>query len=690
MKDNVLLMEIDKPLYETIHSVQYDRNSRFVHVKLLNNSLPFDLTNKRVILSGSKPDGEEIFNTCKIVEDLVVIEITEDMNAVPGVSEYSLEIYGGDMSLLQTKNFKIKVTPSVRSNKVESRSEVKALTDALSEVQNIDNRFAETNAQLSQVEDYTTNSFSIATEKTIVNTNKISDIDVVVKGILTSLDIKDIDYHLKKKAIGESNGYYRDFSKELKLDNTIELNGNALDGQRVISKSSFSEKGVVVKYDFENGKIKFKLKGQAFCISLKYKDEKNKLIIYNEVSAIKVAKYINGVLSVIHTLNGVSLANSDDFYSALFTKTDSTYSLKIENNNSIIFEENFERPNELVDFPNYISVGSINSQCSIYEITTVDEISESIYYQTRWFDKEIDGANHKCTINSGSELYFDVDGASKIQLFTTDIGTVDAQNKPFIAVRFDNGAYTRYRISGNSVLINTPSKGRHHVNIVISSIRYNGNKWLNEEGFALKDIVTDTGAILKAQNIENRNQIMFIGDSITEGQLMTANDMTGLQSELSYAHISAKRLGCLPLQVGFGGTGVMTGGNAGMGQTIDYIANITSTRKQNDNINNIRLIVINIGTNDANKEASSFKIWYQRTLDKVKEIYGSSIKIVIVRPFTVEVHPQQIKELAEENGCYLFEVNGNVETRDGVHPTANGHLEVSNQLVQYIITKNLI
>lgn len=175
MHKKTIVMEIDKPLYEVIDSVQYDRNSRFVHVKLLNNSLPFDLTNKRIILSGSKPDGEEIFNTCKIEEGLVVIEITEEMNAVPGISEYSLEIYGGDMSLLQTKNFKIKVTPSVRPKKVESRSEVKALTDALSEVQNIDNRFAETNAQLSHNVNYINDINEIKADK-IYTYNKV-DVD---------------------------------------------------------------------------------------------------------------------------------------------------------------------------------------------------------------------------------------------------------------------------------------------------------------------------------------------------------------------------------------------------------------------------------------------------------------------------------------------------------------------------------
>lgn len=179
MKNNVILMEIDKPLYETIQSVQYDRNSRFVHVKLLNNSLPFDLTNKRVILSGSKPDGEEIFNTCKIEEDLVIIEITEEMNAVPGISKYSLEVYGGDMSLLQTKNFKIRVTPSNRSKAIESRSEVKALNDLISEVQNIDNRFAKTNAQLSNLNNQKADKSQIGTPLVANSVAEMTDLTKV-------------------------------------------------------------------------------------------------------------------------------------------------------------------------------------------------------------------------------------------------------------------------------------------------------------------------------------------------------------------------------------------------------------------------------------------------------------------------------------------------------------------------------
>ena len=250
MHKKTIVMEIDKPLYEVIDSVQYDRNSRFVHVKLLNNSLPFDLTNKRIILSGSKPNGEEIFNTCKIEEDLVVIEITEDMNAVPGVSEYSLEIYGGDMSLLQTKNFKIEVTPSVRSKKVESRSEVKALTDALSEVQNIDNRFAETNAQLSE------------TKQQLEQKASKDDIANISSGTpLFSSSIGGMT-DTTKNYVNTTDGYLYVYSGEKWNKTTVQYQSTGISDKSVTSiKTDFlDQKNLVVFGDFISGK---KIQGDA-------------------------------------------------------------------------------------------------------------------------------------------------------------------------------------------------------------------------------------------------------------------------------------------------------------------------------------------------------------------------------------------------------------------------------------------
>lgn len=151
MLNKTLFLEIDKPNYTPIYSVQYDYNSRFYNITILNQSQPLDLTGLRVVVAGKKPDGEDVFNSCKILDakkGQVQLELTEQMNAVNGASEYALELFSAD-GMLSSQPFKLIVTRSTIPKSVESSKELGALKDALNEVQDIDNRFAQTNAQLS-------------------------------------------------------------------------------------------------------------------------------------------------------------------------------------------------------------------------------------------------------------------------------------------------------------------------------------------------------------------------------------------------------------------------------------------------------------------------------------------------------------------------------------------------------------
>lgn len=153
MLNKTLFLEIDKPNYTPIYTVQYDYNSRFYEITILNNSQPLDLTGIRVIVAGKKPDGKEVFNSCKVLDakkGLIQLELTEQMNAVNGASEYALELFSAD-GMLSSQPFKLIVTRSTISKSVESSKELGALKDALNEVQDIDNRFAQTNAQLSEI-----------------------------------------------------------------------------------------------------------------------------------------------------------------------------------------------------------------------------------------------------------------------------------------------------------------------------------------------------------------------------------------------------------------------------------------------------------------------------------------------------------------------------------------------------------
>lgn len=137
-----LKIDIDKKNFEVIPSVQYDNNTRFLHIQLLNNSVPFDITGCSVILSGVKEDGNPIFNSCDIINSeigFIQAEVTEQMNAIPGYIDCEIKIYDGE-GVLTSKKFTIKVTASQTSREVESSGEFKALTDAVNKVTSIGNK----------------------------------------------------------------------------------------------------------------------------------------------------------------------------------------------------------------------------------------------------------------------------------------------------------------------------------------------------------------------------------------------------------------------------------------------------------------------------------------------------------------------------------------------------------------------
>lgn len=136
-------IDIDKKSLETVSSVQYDSNTRFLHISLVNNSLPLDLTGCSVKISAIKPDDTAIFNSCTIIDTkqgFVEAELTEQINAAQGNVKCELKIYS-ETGVLTTKTFDIEVTASITASKaITSKNEFKALTDALKVVQGIDNK----------------------------------------------------------------------------------------------------------------------------------------------------------------------------------------------------------------------------------------------------------------------------------------------------------------------------------------------------------------------------------------------------------------------------------------------------------------------------------------------------------------------------------------------------------------------
>jgi parallel beta-helix repeat protein len=147
-------MDIDKKLYITINAKQNDVG-RYIQITLLNNSVALDLTGHTVKIFGLKSDGTLIFNNVTIVDatkGIVKAELTNQTLAVAGLLNCELVIYGTDNTKISSMSFGINVIVSVNNeNAIESTNEFGSLQNALGQVQNIDNRFATVNEQMTSI-----------------------------------------------------------------------------------------------------------------------------------------------------------------------------------------------------------------------------------------------------------------------------------------------------------------------------------------------------------------------------------------------------------------------------------------------------------------------------------------------------------------------------------------------------------
>lgn len=77
--------------------------TRYVDISLFNNGQPYLISSDtvRAVLRGTKPDNKNVFNQCKIIDNNTIrAEITQQMSAVPGKSDYEISI----MSLTENRS----------------------------------------------------------------------------------------------------------------------------------------------------------------------------------------------------------------------------------------------------------------------------------------------------------------------------------------------------------------------------------------------------------------------------------------------------------------------------------------------------------------------------------------------------------------------------------------------------------
>ena len=131
-----IVVDITQRNYNTLQTIQYDVDSRYVNVKIVNNGKNVDLTNYMVSIACKKPDGKIVFNETEMVEPkqgLIKFLISEQISSTLGEVVCELKIYGKNSSVLTTQYFTINVMQPISSKKIQSTNEFRQLTIAMNE-----------------------------------------------------------------------------------------------------------------------------------------------------------------------------------------------------------------------------------------------------------------------------------------------------------------------------------------------------------------------------------------------------------------------------------------------------------------------------------------------------------------------------------------------------------------------------
>lgn len=124
--------------FDFVKAVQGDNETRYLYITLLNESIPYEINCESIVLRGTKPDGTGVFNYCTLSENgEVIVELTEQILAVPGIGSYEIALYGQaevneETDVLTTFPFRIVVDKAnIDAEVITSTNEFKAITEIM-------------------------------------------------------------------------------------------------------------------------------------------------------------------------------------------------------------------------------------------------------------------------------------------------------------------------------------------------------------------------------------------------------------------------------------------------------------------------------------------------------------------------------------------------------------------------------
>ena len=303
------------------------------------------------------------------------------------------------------------------------------------------------------------------------------------------------------------------------------------------------------------------------------------------------------------------------------------------------------------------------------------------YFSGRWANF-IYGQNTDtmCTINQGSEIYTELENTTSVVANFT----INANQTPYIAYSVDGGAYTRVIVASTITIATGLSYGKHIIKIVASGIDETDDTWNKGRGILFNGYTVDLGGTA-IPYVPKLKPILFIGDSITAGVrvLGTVGNAAMGAGEQAYPHITCNLLQALPIQVGFGATGVTHAGNGNVPSAINFVDYMMGDKYENAEYP--VAIVVNQTTNDTGVATSTVKTAYQALVTKLQAKY-THVPIFCVDPFTSHEFSTQISEVvtATPGTYYVPTTDWGITTTDALHPNVDGHITAGTKLAEFI------
>ena len=135
-----ITLDIHKTVSAVSVRVKKGDTGRRLLIHLVEKGFPYHISKEcYAVFTAKKPDGNVVFNNCRIEDCVIAYDFTEQTVAVAGLVECEIILYGSGGKQLTSASFNIIVEDTIydTETEVESTSEYNALADLVAKVQAI-------------------------------------------------------------------------------------------------------------------------------------------------------------------------------------------------------------------------------------------------------------------------------------------------------------------------------------------------------------------------------------------------------------------------------------------------------------------------------------------------------------------------------------------------------------------------